>query len=141
MASRPWLWIGIGCFVVEFVAWLAFLSVIPLAQGVLLGMMGIVAVMLGGRIWFHERFTRLRGDRRIADRTGRSFSGDWLMSSKRFYLAGFVVLIVFDTLSQVCFKVAAMHAEPFMLEPAWLIRVLSEPWIYGSHRGGISALS
>jgi len=60
MLRRPWLWIGVACFVVEFVAWMAFLSVIPLAQGVLLGMMGIVAVMIGGRIWFHEHFTRLR---------------------------------------------------------------------------------
>jgi drug/metabolite transporter (DMT)-like permease len=60
MIGRPWLWIGIGCFVLEFVAWLAFLSVVPLSQGVLLGMMGIVTVMLGGRFWFHEHFTRLR---------------------------------------------------------------------------------
>jgi len=60
MLSHPWLWVGVACFVVEFVAWLAFLSVVPLSQGVLLGMMGIVAVMLGGKIWFHEHFTRLR---------------------------------------------------------------------------------
>jgi drug/metabolite transporter (DMT)-like permease len=60
MLGRRWLWIGVGCFVLEFVAWLAFLSVVPLSQGVLLGMMGIVSVMLGGRIWFHEHFTRLR---------------------------------------------------------------------------------
>ena len=40
--------------------WLAFLSVVPLAQGVLLGMVSIVVVMLGGRWLFHEHFTRLR---------------------------------------------------------------------------------
>lgn len=60
MLSRPWIWIGIICFVFEFVLWLAFLSVVPLSQGVLLGMMSIVLIMFGGRIWFHEHFTRLR---------------------------------------------------------------------------------
>lgn len=42
------------------VLWLAFLAVVPLAEGVLLGMMGIVTVMLGGRVLFGERFTRPR---------------------------------------------------------------------------------
>lgn len=60
MLARPWLWLGVFCFMGEFVAWLAFLSLVPLAQGVLLGMPSIVVVMLGGRIIFHERFNRLR---------------------------------------------------------------------------------
>ena len=60
MLGRPWIWIGIACFVVEFVLWLAFLALVPLAQGVLLGMISIVTVMLGGRIWFKEYFSRLR---------------------------------------------------------------------------------
>ena len=60
MLARPWLWVGIFCFVGEFLVWLAFLSLIPLAEGVLLGMVSIVVVMIGGRIWFHEHFTRLR---------------------------------------------------------------------------------
>jgi drug/metabolite transporter (DMT)-like permease len=60
MLSRPWLWVGMLCFIGEFVAWLAFLSLVPLAQGVLLGMISIVIVMVGGRIMFHERLTRLR---------------------------------------------------------------------------------
>ena len=60
MLLRPWIWAGIACYVVEFVLWLAFLSLVPLAQGVLLGMLSIVTVMLGGRFWFHEHFTRLR---------------------------------------------------------------------------------
>jgi drug/metabolite transporter (DMT)-like permease len=60
MAGRPWLWCGVSCFIGEFIVWLAFLSVIPLAEGVLLGMVSIVVVMLGGRIWFFEHFTRLR---------------------------------------------------------------------------------
>ena len=60
MLARPWLWIGILCFVGEFIAWLAFLSLVPLPQGVLLGMTSIVVVMLGGRIMFHEHFNPLR---------------------------------------------------------------------------------
>jgi drug/metabolite transporter (DMT)-like permease len=60
MLARPWLWLGIFCFVCEFVAWLAFLSLVPLAQGVLLGMVSIVVVMMGGRIVFRERLTRGR---------------------------------------------------------------------------------
>ncbi|HEY8585412.1 MAG TPA: EamA family transporter [Rhodanobacter sp.] len=60
MASRPWLWLGIGCYVFEFLVWLAFLSLIPLSQGVLLGSINIVAIMLAGRALFGERLTRLR---------------------------------------------------------------------------------
>lgn len=60
MLARPWLWVGIVCFVGEFVVWLGFLSLVPLAQGVLLGMFSIVVVMVGGRIVFHEHFSRSR---------------------------------------------------------------------------------
>lgn len=60
MARRPWLWVGVGCFVAEFVVWQAFLSLIPLSEGVLLGSINIVAVMLAGRWLFAERFTPMR---------------------------------------------------------------------------------
>jgi drug/metabolite transporter (DMT)-like permease len=60
MAKRPWLWIGIGCYVFEFAAWLMFLSLIPLSDGVLLGSINIVAIMLAGRWLFDERLSRLR---------------------------------------------------------------------------------
>ncbi len=60
MLARPWLWLGIACFAGEFVAWLAFLSLVPLAQGVLLGTSSIVIVMVGGRLMFGEQFTTLR---------------------------------------------------------------------------------
>lgn len=60
MLGRPWMWAGILCFVGEFVVWLAFLSLVPLAQGVLLGMVSIVVVMLLGRIVFREHLTRPR---------------------------------------------------------------------------------
>ncbi|MFE8646118.1 EamA family transporter [Sphingomonas sp. NCPPB 2930] len=60
MARRPWIWIGIGCYVVEFLLWLAFLSLVPLSEGVLLGSINIVAIMLAGRFLFAEKLSRMR---------------------------------------------------------------------------------
>ena len=60
MAMRPWIWLGVGCFAIEFVVWLAFLSVVPLAAGVMLGMLSIVLVMVGGRLCFGEPLSRPR---------------------------------------------------------------------------------
>jgi drug/metabolite transporter (DMT)-like permease len=60
MVRRPWLWIGAACFVVEFVLWLAFLSLVPLSKGVLLGSINIVVIMIAGRLIFAERLSRLR---------------------------------------------------------------------------------
>jgi drug/metabolite transporter (DMT)-like permease len=60
MARRPWIWCGIGCYVGEFLIWLAFLSLLPLSEGVLLGSINIVAVMLVGRWLFGESLSPLR---------------------------------------------------------------------------------
>ena len=60
MARRPWIWAGVGCYVGEFVVWLAFLSLVDLSEGVLLGSINIVAVMVAGRLLFGERLTGLR---------------------------------------------------------------------------------
>ena len=60
MAQAPRLWLGLGCFTVEFFVWLAFLSLVPLSTGVLLGTVNIVAIMIAGRFAFHEAFTPLR---------------------------------------------------------------------------------
>jgi drug/metabolite transporter (DMT)-like permease len=60
MLGRPWIYLGATAYIAEFIAWLAFLSTVTLAEGVLLGMAGIVTVMVGGRLWFKERFTRPR---------------------------------------------------------------------------------
>ncbi len=49
---------------------------------------------------------------------------------RRFYLIGFLVLVCFDTLAQVSFKLGANAAAPAAFDPAWLQRVMSEPWIY-----------
>lgn len=60
MLARPWIWIGSACYVFEFLVWLAFLSLVPLSEGVLLGSINIVAIMLAGRWLFGERLTRMR---------------------------------------------------------------------------------
>lgn len=57
---RPSLWLGLACFAAEFLFWLAFLSLVPLSAGVLLGSINIVVVMLVGRALFAERLTPLR---------------------------------------------------------------------------------
>jgi drug/metabolite transporter (DMT)-like permease len=60
MARRPWIWCGVACYVGEFLVWLAFLSLVPLSEGVLLGSINIVAVMVAGRMLFGERLSPLR---------------------------------------------------------------------------------
>jgi drug/metabolite transporter (DMT)-like permease len=60
MLARPWIWVGMACYVFEFVVWIAFLSLVPLSEGVLLGSINIVAVMLAGRLLFRERLSPLR---------------------------------------------------------------------------------
>ena len=60
MALRPWLWLGIACYVIEFLSWIAFLSLGPLSRGILLGSINIVAIMIAGRFLFGEKLTRLR---------------------------------------------------------------------------------
>ncbi|ALM85198.1 EamA family transporter [Bordetella sp. N] len=60
MTHRPWLWLGLLCYVLEFILWLAFISLVPLSDGVLLGSISIVIVMLAGRVLFRERLTTLR---------------------------------------------------------------------------------
>ena len=60
MLRRPWLWTGVVCYVLEFVLWVAFLSLVPLSRGVLLGSFNIVVVVLAGRALWRERLTRWR---------------------------------------------------------------------------------
>lgn len=59
LSSLP-LWIGISCFGLEFLVWLALLSLIPLSLAMLIGSVNIVAVMLAGKLLFHERLDRMR---------------------------------------------------------------------------------
>ena len=55
-----WLWIGFGSYFVGFIFWLAFLSEVPLSQGVLLGSFNMITVMLAGRVLFKEHLTLFR---------------------------------------------------------------------------------
>jgi len=58
--QRPALWLGIVSYVAEFLLWLAFLTLVPLSEGVLLGSVNIIVIMLLGRLFFHEVLTPLR---------------------------------------------------------------------------------
>ncbi len=49
---------------------------------------------------------------------------------RRFYLIGFLVLVCFDTFAQICFKLTANHAMPPEMDLAWILRLLSTPWVY-----------
>lgn len=60
MLAKPWLWVGIACYVAEFLVWLAFLSLVPLSDGVLLGSINIVAIMILGRVLFREKLAPMR---------------------------------------------------------------------------------
>jgi len=59
LAGR-WLWVGVICFCVEFVVWLAFISMVPLSLAILVGSADIVTVMIGGHLRFGEAVTRER---------------------------------------------------------------------------------
>ncbi|MHA3050905.1 DMT family transporter [Acinetobacter sp. ANC 4641] len=58
---------------------------------------------------------------------------------KSFYIIGFLVLMMFDTLAQISFKFASVHAMPLSFDFPWLIRVFTHPWIYGAFVGYIGA--
>ena len=58
---------------------------------------------------------------------------------RRFYLIGFALLMGFDTLTQISFKLAGMHALPVQANLAWLLRLFGEPWVYGAVLGYLGA--
>lgn len=58
---------------------------------------------------------------------------------KRFYIIGFALLLAFDSLNLVCFKLAGNQALPVEMSVAWFARVFSHPWIYGAVIGYIGA--
>jgi drug/metabolite transporter (DMT)-like permease len=58
---------------------------------------------------------------------------------KRFYLIGFAVLLSFDTLAQISFKMTGSHALPVQASLAWLLRLAAEPWLYGAIVGYVGA--
>lgn len=58
---------------------------------------------------------------------------------RRFYLTWFLVLLAFDTLTQVGFKLAAINTAPAALDFSWLGRVLVEKWVYAAVFGYLGA--
>lgn len=58
---------------------------------------------------------------------------------KRHVAIGFLLLMSFDTLAQICFKLAGEHALPVEADATWLIRVFSQGWVYGAVLGYIGA--
>jgi len=61
------------------------------------------------------------------------------MSTWRFYVIGFGLLMLFDTWTQVSFKLAANDVGEFVLTLDYLSAVTHEPWIYGSVAGYLGA--
>ncbi len=59
--------------------------------------------------------------------------------SRPSYVFGFAALLAFDTLAQVSFKLAGMHAFPPQFSLDWIIRLLFSPWIYGAVIGYLGA--
>lgn len=56
-----------------------------------------------------------------------------------FYLIGFTLLMTFDSIAAISFKVAGMHALPVEANGAWLLRLFGHPWVYGAVLGYIGA--
>src|SRR5258706_10440494 len=57
MLRDKWIWLGLFAFVSEFVIWVVFLSLVPLSTGVLLASANLIAIMIGGRLFFAEKLT------------------------------------------------------------------------------------
>ena len=60
LLGSPLLWLGVGCFALEFVGWLVLVSLLSLAQSVLLSSANIISIALVGRWVFKERLNLMR---------------------------------------------------------------------------------
>src|SRR5437763_16353254 len=61
------------------------------------------------------------------------------MTRARFYAIGFTVLMLFDTWTQISFKLASRQTGEFNATTAWLRAAAESPWIYGAIGGYIGA--
>ena len=61
------------------------------------------------------------------------------MSRVRFYLIGFAVLALFDTSTQIFFKLASLHAGAFAANLEWAAMVARTPWLYGAALGYVGS--
>ena len=57
------------------------------------------------------------------------------VSTTRFYVIGFGALMLFDTWTQVSFKLAANQTGEVTLTLEWLKAAVSSPWIYAAVAG------
>ena len=57
LALDPLVWIGISIYIFEFLVWLAFVSLVPLWQAVMVANLDILLVMVCGRVFFSEQIT------------------------------------------------------------------------------------
>jgi drug/metabolite transporter (DMT)-like permease len=60
MALEPFIWLGVGIYICEFFVWLAFVSLVPLWQAVMVANLDILVVMICGRLFFGESITHPR---------------------------------------------------------------------------------
>lgn len=58
---------------------------------------------------------------------------------RKFYLIGFALLLLFDTIGQSSFKLTAIHAQPLQANIEWIARVFTKPWVYIAILGYIGA--
>ena len=61
------------------------------------------------------------------------------MSTARFYVLGFGALMLFDTWTQVSFKLASHQTGEFAMTLEWLKAAVLSPWIYGAVAGYLGA--
>ena len=61
------------------------------------------------------------------------------MTRMRFYVIGFAVLAIFDTLTQVSFKLATQRTGEFAFALFWIRAAAMSPWIYVAIAGYIGA--
>jgi drug/metabolite transporter (DMT)-like permease len=61
------------------------------------------------------------------------------MNMRRFYVIGFGLLMLFDTWTQLAFKLAANDVGEFVATFEYFLAVVRSPWIYGSVCGYLGA--
>jgi len=49
---------------------------------------------------------------------------------RKFYLIGFALLLLFDTIGHCSFKMTAIAAEPLEANVEWLARIFGQVWVY-----------
>jgi drug/metabolite transporter (DMT)-like permease len=61
------------------------------------------------------------------------------VSTPRFYVIGFGALMLFDTCTQIAFKLAGAQTGEFALHLGWLHNVILTPWTYAAVLGYLCA--